>query len=123
MASAFLLYRAQSGPTTAIRNFIADRMLGLSYRNWSKQQLDAIAKEKLAATTVHNNPDSSNRKPNTKPSHDIKDYAGIFENPGYGQAKLFIEHDTLWLDYNEAGQRTKSYLQHYHYDVFPYSFY
>lgn len=109
---------SQSGPTTAIRNFIADRMLGLSYRNWSKQQLDAIAKEKLAATTVHNNPDSSNRKPNTKPSHDIKDYAGIFENPGYGQAKLFIEHDTLWLDYNEAGQRTKSYLQHYHYDVF-----
>src|SRR4030095_10872026 len=23
-----------------------------------------------------------------------------------------------WVDYNEAGKRTKSYLEHYHYDVF-----
>lgn len=108
----------QSGPTTAIRNFIADRMLGLSYRNWSKQQLDAANKAKAAAATNHNNPDSANRIPNTKASHTIKEYAGLYENPGYGQAKLFMERDTLWIEYNDAGERTKAYLQHYHYDIF-----
>ncbi len=107
----------QGGPTAVIRNFIADRMLKLSYRNWNKQQLDADAKAKTAAKSAPNS-DSLNRKPNTKPSHPFNDYNGVYENKGYGSIKIFMEKDTVWIDYNEAGQRTKSYLQHYHYDVF-----
>ncbi len=107
----------QGTPTTSIRNFIADRMLKLSYRNWGKSQLDNKAKDESTSKSLPNM-DSINRKPNTKPLHEKTDYAGVYENKGYGKAKIFIERDTIWADYNEAGLRTKSYLQHYHYDVF-----
>lgn len=108
----------QPGPTAAIRNFIADRMLKLSYRNWSKMQLDAASKAKAAASQLKSNADSANRKPHTKPSHDKKEYEGIYENPGYGQLRIFLEKDTLWAEYNDGGKLTKNYLQHYHFDVF-----
>jgi CubicO group peptidase (beta-lactamase class C family) len=107
----------QAAPTNSIRNFIADRMLKLSYRNWGKSQLDNRAKADSIAKALPNN-DSINRKPDTKPSHEKTAYAGVYENKGYGKVKVFIERDTIWVDYNEAGLRTKTYLQHYHYDVF-----
>jgi CubicO group peptidase (beta-lactamase class C family) len=107
----------QGSVTTSIRNFIADRMLKLSYRPWGKTALaDKIKADSTAKAGP--NTDSLNKKPGTQPSHARKDYAGIYENKGYGQVKLFIERDTLWADYNEAGKRTTSYLQHYHFDVF-----
>ncbi len=107
----------QSTPTTSIRNFIADRMLKLSYRNWGKTQLaDKTKADSLAKSKP--NSDSLNRKPGTTPSHVMADYTGSYENKGYGLVKIFVENDTTWIDYNEAGKRTKSYLQHYHYDVF-----
>lgn len=107
----------QSSVTTAIRNFIADRMLNLSYRQWGKIDPEA----KVKADSVDNaspNTDSLNRIPGTKPSHLLNEYTGVYSNKGYGKVKIFFERDTVWLDYNEAGLRTKNYLQHYHYDVF-----
>jgi CubicO group peptidase (beta-lactamase class C family) len=107
----------QGTPTNSIRNFIADRMLKLSYRPWGKTQLADKLKAELTAKTLPNT-DSINRKPGTKPSHNMEDYTGSFENKGYSVVKIFRENDTTWIDYNEAGLRTKSYLEHYHYDVF-----
>jgi hypothetical protein len=107
----------QSAPTTSIRNFIADRMLKLSYRPWGKTQLaDKIKSDSVAKASPNN--DSLNRKSGTNYLHAINDYTGSFENKGYGEIKIFRENDTTWVDYNEAGKRTKSYLEHYHYDVF-----
>ena len=108
---------SQGSVTTSIRNFIADRMLKLPYRNWSQQLLTA-AKKGAAEAKLLPNADSINRKPGTKPSHSLEDYTGSFENKGYGQVKIFQERDTIWMDYNEGGKRTSSYLQHHHYDVF-----
>jgi CubicO group peptidase (beta-lactamase class C family) len=107
----------QATPTNSIRNFIVDRMLRLSYRPWGKAQLADKLKADLTAKTAPNN-DSINRKPGTKYSHTLAEYAGEFENKGYGVIKIFRENDTTWVDYNEAGKRTKNYLEHYHYDVF-----
>ena len=107
----------QGGPTTSIRNFIVDRMLKLSYRPWGKTALADKLKADSTTKKAPNN-DSINRKPGTKFSHNIEDYTGEFENKGYGAIKIFRERDTVWIDYNEAGKRTKSYLEHYHYDVF-----
>ena len=107
----------QGTPTTSIRNFIADRMLKLTYRPWGKTALaDKLKADSTARKTPNN--DSINRKAGTRPSHNMDDYAGSFENKGYGIIKIFREKDTTWVDYNEAGKRTKSYLEHYHYDVF-----
>lgn len=107
----------QGGPTAYIRNFIADRMLKLSYRNWGQSQLKEKNKADSLAKTLPNT-DSINQKRGTKPSHDTGDYAGNYENKGYGIIRIFRERDTTWVDYNEAGLRTKNYLQHYHYNVF-----
>lgn len=107
----------QSTPTTSIRNFIVDRMLNQPYRPWGNS---AMA-EKIKADSVISispNKDSLNKKPGTKHSFSLKEYAGDYSNKGYGTMKFFIERDTLWIDYNEAGLRSKSYLEHYHFDIF-----
>jgi len=98
-----------------IRNTIADKILGLSYRDWSKLQKDAVEKNKQAAK-LRQNTDSLNRKPNTKPSHALIDYTGYYENPGYGKIQVSLKNDTLFAEYNSSNG--KVYLQHYHYDVF-----
>ncbi|MBK8503856.1 MAG: DUF3471 domain-containing protein [Saprospiraceae bacterium] len=107
----------QGGPTGAIRNFIADRLLNLEYRNWSKMQLNEKMKSDSLTLLIPNN-DSIDHVRGTMPSHGLEDYCGSYENKGYGVAKILLENDTTWIDYNEAGKKPKSYLQHYHYDVF-----
>jgi CubicO group peptidase (beta-lactamase class C family) len=98
-----------------IRNTIADRMLGLPYRDWNKFQRDALVRNQQAAK-LRQNTDSANRKANTKPSHPLNDYVGVYDNPGYGKMEVLIKKDTLWAEYN--GSNGKTYLDHYHYDVF-----
>jgi CubicO group peptidase (beta-lactamase class C family) len=48
------------------------------------------------------------------PSHDLADYVGQYENPGYGTIMIGRNEDGLTYTYND-----ESYpLQHYHYDIF-----
>jgi len=103
----------QGGVSTSIRNFIADRMLKLTYRNWSKSQLDAIAKAKEAAKSVQKN-DSLGHKFNTRPSHDLKNYTGTYSNPGYGSIDIILKDTGLVSKFNDIDIR----LDHYHYDQF-----
>lgn len=103
----------QGGVTTSIRNFIADRMLKLSYRNWNKAQLDAIAKAKDAAKGVQKN-DSLGHKFNTKPSHELKNYAGTYSSPGYGTIEVSLKEGKLVSKFNSLDIR----LDHFHYDQF-----
>jgi len=98
-----------------IRNTVIDKVLGLSYRDWSKMQKDALEKSKQAAK-LRQNTDSLNRKPNTKPSHALVDYTGLYGNPGYGNMEVALKHDTLFVHYNSTDEKT--YLEHYHYDIF-----
>lgn len=98
-----------------IRNFISDRMLKLPYKNWNKQIKDARDKAVAAAKEAEkSSSDSLIRKPNTRPSHALADYAGNYENQGYGALTLIARQDSLFL--NMGGQAI--YLEHYHYDVF-----
>ncbi|KIC93241.1 serine hydrolase [Flavihumibacter solisilvae] len=102
--------------TNIVRNFIADRMLRLPYRNWNGMQKEQFAKGK-AGNGKRVNTDSLTKKPGTKPLHNKEEYAGNYSHPGYGTARVFWDRDTLWLDYN-SGKKINNYLQHYHYDVF-----
>ena len=103
----------QGGPTSSIRNFIADRMLKLSYKNWSKYLLDLDKKAKATAKATPKT-DSLNRKPDTKPSHPLKDYAGEYKNGGYGKIEVKVHEDSLLADFNSF----HLLLKHYHYDQF-----
>jgi hypothetical protein len=96
-----------------VRNFMADRMLGLKYFDWSQDRLKAVNKAKADAkkgeTTV-----SSNRKKGTKLSHSVADYSGIYANDGYGKYVVNAKGDSLFLQ----TKAQKWWLRQYHYDIF-----
>lgn len=103
----------QGGVTSSIRNFIADRMLKLFYRNWNKMQLDAAKKAREAAKAIQKN-DSLGHKLNTVPSHNLKDYTGTYSSPGYGNIEISLKEGGLVSTFNNIPIR----LDHYHYDQF-----
>jgi CubicO group peptidase (beta-lactamase class C family) len=103
----------QGQPVAVIRNFIADRMLKLAYRNWNKSQMDATERAKKAAAATKKN-DSLGRKFNTKPSHEFADYAGVYANPGYGTIEIMAGKDGLTSKFNSIDIR----FEHLHYDQF-----
>ena len=103
----------QGGVSSSIRNFIADRMLKLSYRNWNKMQLDAMIKSRDAAKAVKKN-DSIGHKFNTKPSQELKNYTGTYKSPGYGSIEISMKDGGLVSKFNAIDIR----LDHFHYDQF-----
>jgi CubicO group peptidase (beta-lactamase class C family) len=104
---------SQGSPSSAIRNFIADRMLKLSYRNWNNYLLESAKKAKESAKPTTKS-DSLNRKFNTKPSHVATEYAGMYTNPGYGNFEIMTDKDSLRARFNSFALK----LQHFHYDQF-----
>ncbi len=103
----------QGGVSSSIRNFIADRMLKLPYRNWNKFLLDATNKANDAAKAVVKN-DSIGHEFNTKPSHELKNYTGTYSSPGYGSIEITMKDGGLVSKFNSIDIR----LDHFHYDQF-----
>lgn len=103
----------QGAVVSNIRNFIADRMLNLPYRNWPQSQLEAMAKAKENKNKIEKN-DSIGRKFNTKPSHDLDDYTGTYSNKGYGAITITKGEKGLESKFNSLNVR----LDHFHYDQF-----
>ena len=64
-----------------VRNIVADRLLGLKKIDWTSRADSAIAKAKAAAKEAEKSK-VSNRIPGTHLSHELKDYAGLFNNKG-----------------------------------------
>ena len=62
---------------------ICDRLLGLDQIDWNARSREAVNKARAAAEKAQKEADRD-RKSGTKPSHPLEDYAGDFENPGYG---------------------------------------
>ncbi|MEJ7675299.1 MAG: DUF3471 domain-containing protein [Chitinophagaceae bacterium] len=48
------------------------------------------------------------------PSHPLKDYAGTYYHPGYGNFVVYLDKDSLFA----KGTENVLWLRHYHYDVF-----
>ncbi|QNR85912.1 serine hydrolase [Pedobacter riviphilus] len=92
---------------------IADRMLGLKNIDWNgrtnKEKTAAKEREKAVKKTVENA-----KVLNTKPSHPLKDYDGLFDNPAYGVINVTFKNDSLIA----LMGKEKLLLRHYHYDVF-----
>jgi CubicO group peptidase (beta-lactamase class C family) len=96
-----------------VRNLIADRLLKLKYVDWESDLKKTAEKGKAAAKDAEKNATSS-KKLNTKPSHALKDYEGLYNNDGYGTFEVLLKHDSL---FTFIGTHTW-WLQHYHYDMF-----
>lgn len=105
----------QNGSTvpSIVRNLITDRVLKLTYIDWdtnlkniaNKGKKEEAAAKKAAIKTA---------KPITKPTHEWKDYEGLYYNPGYGTFDVQYLHDSLFAF---VGKKTL-WLQHAQYDIF-----
>ena len=96
-----------------VRNIIADRMLGLTQTDWSKELKVTVEKNKKQEEET-NAKAKSGMKKGTRPSHLTEEMEGDYSHPGYGKFKISISHDSVF-----ASMGTYQYwLKHYHYDVF-----
>jgi len=93
---------------------VYDRLLGLDQVPWLTRFKDLEAKQKKQEEESKKNK-VSDKKAGTHPSHDLRDYVGNFENPGYGVVKIAQKRDAFELTLNKLGPYA---LVHYHYDVF-----
>jgi hypothetical protein len=57
----------------------------------------------------------SDKKSGTHPSHQLAEYAGEYENPGYGWIQVSLKGEALEAVLNTMKPFP---LQHYHYDIF-----
>jgi CubicO group peptidase (beta-lactamase class C family) len=108
-----LVNQSNSSVPSIVRNLIADRMLKLKYFDWNTD-LKKVDNKTKAAERAGEKTKISNRKQNTKPSHELKDYAGLYRNNGYGIFEISLLRDSLFLF---IGKHTM-WLRHYHYDMF-----
>lgn len=96
-----------------VRNTIADRLLGVSQTDWSKElrdQREKAKKDQKEAAAKR----SSNQKRGTKPSHHLEQFEGKYSHPGYGTLTMYVKHDSLFA----RSRYNTLWLKHYHYDIF-----
>lgn len=102
-----------SAVNSIVRNLIADRLLKLPYHDWNSDVKKTSDKAKASAKEAEKSKTNS-QKINTKPSHTLKEYEGLYNHPGYGTIEVSMEHDSLFAKLT----KDKWWLRHYHYDVF-----
>jgi CubicO group peptidase (beta-lactamase class C family) len=90
-----------------------DDLLGLEPVDWAKRIEEREAKQK-AAEEEELKKEASEPKLNTHPSHELKDYVGRYENPGYGILTIQAAGDWFTGTLNKLSFP----LRHSHYDVF-----
>lgn len=105
----------QNGSTVpgVVRNILADRILKLPTVDWNKTLLANFQKNQKATAEAQKTV-VSNKKLGTKPSHAIKDFEGIYSNPGYGSIETAVTNDSLF----GYRQDSKMWFRHHHYNVF-----
>ena len=96
-----------------IRNLIADRLLGLKYKDWESEIYNTYRAGQVKSKEAKKTGVSS-RKYGTRPSHNLAEYAGIYTSPGGESFELEVRHDSLYMQL----PKKKFYLPHYHYDIF-----
>ena len=96
-----------------VQYHIYDHVLGLDSVDWAKHFQELGAKQKTAEEE-ETKKELSERKPNTHPSHELKDYPGRYENPGYGVITIQLSGDGFSATLNKLSFP----LHHYEYDVF-----
>ncbi|RYY59413.1 MAG: serine hydrolase [Chitinophagaceae bacterium] len=96
-----------------VRNLIADRLLGLKYKDWESDVYNVYREGQSKAKEAKKTGVSS-RKYGTSPSHKPTEYAGIYTSPGGESFELEVRQDSMFMHL----PRTSLYLKHYHYDIF-----
>ena len=96
-----------------LANYVFDRVCGLEPIPW----LDRLRERRrkfVAQLDVDRQARKATRRLDTRPSHDLADYAGDYDHPGYG--RIMICHAEGKLDWTYRGMSEP--LAHRHYDTF-----
>jgi CubicO group peptidase (beta-lactamase class C family) len=93
---------------------IYDKLLHLEPDDWNAN-FRPVYDEMKAAADRSKEKSSTDRIPDTTPSHPMDAYLGKYENPGYGVIVVQKSGDGLQLVLNE---KLTWPLEHYHYDTF-----
>ncbi|UCC73781.1 MAG: serine hydrolase [Gemmatimonadota bacterium] len=99
-------------PTIVARR-VYDQLLGLEPVDWAGR----VKEEQARAREVEEGSGGSEadqRVEGTSTSHDLSEYVGTFEHPGYGTVGVSLDADGLVVTFNDV----TSPLVHFHYDVF-----
>jgi len=99
-------------PTMVVES-IYDRLLGLEPIDWAAVQRGKDAEEKAQAAKAAET-FRATQKQGTRPGHDLADYAGTYDHPGYGRIVVRMDGNTLAISMDAI----VAPLRHFHYDVF-----
>jgi CubicO group peptidase (beta-lactamase class C family) len=99
-------------PTIVAYN-VFDRLLGLDQVPWNQRFLEQEKKSKESEEEAKKKGYTAS-KPGTHPSHELKDYAGEYQSPGYGTVAIALAGEDLTMTLNKLS----SPLRHFHYDLF-----
>lgn len=111
---AVLLTNRNGNPLPGIvNNYLSDVLLNLEPVDWNSRIKADVDKAKEEEKKKESDEQAA-RKPNTKPSHALADYAGEYEHPGYGVMKITTDGKTLKGSINAFTIA----MEHWHYDVF-----
>jgi CubicO group peptidase (beta-lactamase class C family) len=97
----------------ALSNRLLDLLLGLPRRDWDRHIAGAVRKE-AAAAAERERQRQARRRQGTRPSRELAAYAGSYEHPAYGTARVALEGGTLVWRWNSF----RAELAHFHYDTF-----
>ena len=90
---------------------VFDRLLELTPKEWFKEGMEEIEKERLMLLKER---EAANRKEHIPPSHDLKDYTGEYTHPAYGTIFVDLIDGALSFIFNHATYR----LEHWYCDLF-----
>jgi CubicO group peptidase (beta-lactamase class C family) len=109
-----ILTNQNSSPLPAVVAYnVWDRLLGLDQIDWTARVKQQRATTKASEQDAKQKGYTTQRT-GTHPSHELAEYAGEYEHPGYGIVKIEYANNSLKIDYHGLG----GVLSHFHYDVF-----
>ena len=111
---AIVFVNRSGTPLTSLITYqVFDRLLGLEPVPWA-ERFKEDQKRGEAAEEEAKKKGYTPRKPNTRPSRELAEYAGDYQHPGYGVVRITQESGELRFAFNSASGPVK----HFHYDVF-----
>ncbi|PLW96279.1 MAG: hypothetical protein C0591_09160 [Marinilabiliales bacterium] len=116
-----ILANELGGLVGAIENKILDYHIGDAEKDWASLYLDYVNKGKEREENRIAKLDSS-RIEGTKPSLELNDYIGTYEDKMYGLASVDIVDGALSVKLLPAAELLNSPMTHWHYDTFSIDF-
>jgi CubicO group peptidase (beta-lactamase class C family) len=108
-----LANQSNSSIPSIVRNLVADRMLGLKHKDWNNYLWEGLQKMKQAGKDAEASKTES-AAIKTNASHPPKDYTGLYNNKGYGNMNVYLDHDSMFM---QVGKDT-AFLKQDKYDWF-----